>query len=113
MSLAKPCPALGVAALLLQRPRNGPIALLPSPTPTAVPAPGPEGTATSRDVAVRRQHHAKGPPRLTIEEEISFSNQNSSLMQGQEKRGDKMTDSWQASAAGAQQGSGFCSGGLF
>ena len=34
--------------LCLQRPRTGPTALLPSPTPTAVPAPGLEGTVTQQ-----------------------------------------------------------------
>lgn len=37
------------AHLLLQRPRSGPIALLLSPTPTAVPATGPEGIVTQQE----------------------------------------------------------------
>lgn len=55
------------ARLLLQRPGNGPVALLLSPPPKAVTAPGPAGTGTqqghghSRDTAVRCQRDTKGP----------------------------------------------------
>lgn len=79
------------AHLLLQRPWNGPVALLLSSPPTAVTAPGPAGSGTQQS-----------QPCPNIKEEVSFFNQTSPLMQGQEGRSDKMRDSWQVSAAGAQ-----------
>lgn len=90
---------------LQQRPWKGPIALLLSPPPTAVTAPGPAGTGTQQSDASTTQ---KDQTCLNIKEEVSFFNQPSPLMQGQEGRSDKMRDSWQANTAGAQQGSGQC-----